>query len=119
MPKPKLRHSLLNLKTNVPNQVIWLHVKDETLGDEVTVIKQDGSDGFWEGTITSRHPDNPKGSKVKLNFNSGTPPGFRRSKSKKRRRLVGAGDIINVDITVTNNPPNGPSSTIPGQVIVD
>lgn len=116
MPKPKLRRSLLNLKTTAANQVIWLQIQDETIGDEVKVIKQDGSDGFWEGTVTSRHPDNRKCSKVKLNFNAGTPPGFRKS---KRGRTTGAGDILDVDITVTNTPPNGPSSTIPAQVIVD
>lgn len=119
MPKPRLRRSLLNLKTTVANQVIWLHVKDETLRDEVLVIKQDGSDGYWKGEITSRHPHNPRVSKVKLDFFPGPPPGSRASKSKKGRRPVGAGDLVDVDITVTNNPPNGPSSTIPVQVIVD
>lgn len=117
MPAPVLKGTPINLKTS-GNSTFWVYGTGLGTGAtfEVLVERLDGGAGFWEGELMSQHPNNPKGFKAQVSFNSTFSP-LTKKKKRSKKKLV-TGELIEVDITVTNTG-TGNSGVIGDQAIIN
>lgn len=113
MAAPLPKSTPINLKTN-GNSVFWLNANNVETGHTVVVKRTDNGPGYWTGTVTAKHSGNPKGAKVSVSYNPGIPP-FTKT---QKRKSHGAGDIIEVTITITNTTTNE-SGSLNDEVIID
>ena len=110
MPVPSIVSTPINLRTT-GTSIFWLNASSVSVNDTVKVVRTVPGAGYWEGSIDSKHPNNPKGLKAKVTFNAGVPP--LPAGTKKSKKVYSAGDIIDVTITIANSP------GFPDQVLID
>lgn len=130
MPKPIVRRVPISLKTVNGSGVgqkssFWMNTTGvDTAGvnsNTVLIVQKDGSDGYWSGSIkpdTGSNP-NPKKQKATVTYDPGPPPGGVSISGRKKKRVLGAGDVVDVTITVTNNTTVPQSGSSDGEVIAD
>jgi hypothetical protein len=117
MAGPVLKGTPINLKTT-GNSTFWIYGTGLGTGAafEVLVERLDGGAGHWEGTLKTQHPNNPRGFKAQVSFNPAFAPLTKKKKKSKKKLLTG--ELIEVDITVTNTG-TGNSGVIGDQAIIN
>lgn len=106
MARPVLGKHRIQLETGTAPSFFYLDGQNVARGYLVEVVKTDGSDGFWSGKVTKKTGDVIR---CMVKYDAGSPPAVRRRASK--RRPV-AGDLLLVNITITNDTNPAESDTI-------
>ena len=111
MTKPVLQRLLINLKANGKSK-FWISATNVIEGNTVAVFANDGSNRSWIGSAEKVIGNAVRVGVSRVHFEADADIPYVDSEKK----IFGAGDVIDVDITITNGTLSDPLS---GFIAVD
>lgn len=109
MPAPVLGKHRIQLQTGNKLSFFYLDAQNVATRNLVLVVKSDGADGYWQGKVTKMTGDVAR---CMVEHVPGAPPFLAARKKKTRKKHPVAGDLLLVDITITNHLIEEESDTI-------